>query len=68
MIETWELISNSFWTACFGFLSIYIFVCILRSVLKYHVYGLSLNLLIGLEIAALAKMLSQIFYIRCLQI
>ncbi|MFM7859161.1 MAG: hypothetical protein ACKO96_46375, partial [Flammeovirgaceae bacterium] len=68
MIETLQLISNSFWTACAGLLGIYIFVCISRSMFKYRVYGLSLYLLIGLEIAVLAMMLYFIFYIRCLQL
>jgi hypothetical protein len=68
MIETLQLISNSFWAACSGLLGIYIFVCIWRSVFKYRVYGLSLNLLIGLEISVLVMMLDFIFYVRFLKL
>ena len=68
MIETLQIISNSFWAACSGLLGIYIFVCIWRSMFKYRVYGLSMYLLIGLEIAVLAMMLSFIFYIRYCQL
>ena len=68
MIETLQLISNSFWAACAGLLGIYILVCIWRSMFKYRVYGLSLYLLIGLEIAVLTNMLCFIFYIRFIQL
>jgi len=68
MLETLQLISNSFWAACSGLLGIYIFVCIWLSMFKHRVYGLSLYLLIGLEIAVLATMISFILYIRFLQL
>ena len=67
MIEIKPLIYNSATTICYGLLSIYIFFCIFRSVFKYRVYGLSLNLLIGLEIAVLAVVFEYAFYLGSLK-
>ena len=38
----------------FVLLAIYISICICRSIFKYRVYGLTFNLLIGLEIGVMA--------------
>ena len=38
----------------YGLLSVYIFVSICRSVFKYRIYGLSLNLLISLFLAVIS--------------
>ena len=52
----------------YGCLAIYIFIVIWRSIFKYRVYGLSLNLLIGNEIAVLAVIIYSAFYLRGIQI
>ena len=42
----------------FPLLAIYISICIGRSIFKYRVYGLTLNLLIGLEIGVVALIIA----------
>ncbi len=45
----------------YGLLTIYVFISISRSIFKYRVYGLSLNLLIGIAIALVATIIAYAF-------
>ncbi len=61
-------INESLNLICYGLLAIFNFICIYRSLFKYRVKGLSLYLLIGLQIAVLAVLGEDISTLRMHQI
>jgi hypothetical protein len=59
-MATWQ-INESLIFLFYGFLAIYILICIYQAVFRYRVSGLSLNLLFSLEVAILAAILEYAF-------
>jgi hypothetical protein len=52
----------------YGLLTIYVFISISRSIFKYRVYGLSLNLLIGIATTLVATIIAYALNVKLHQV